>query len=75
MQPEFNLPLCKVNYQGCAVRKIARSPKIPKCEIQGTQHKSYMIFFWSPEEHSPGYAMSPLELSESPGYPMKVMRI
>ena len=28
--------------QGCALRKITRSPKVPNYEIQGAQHKAYM---------------------------------
>ena len=27
--------------QGCTLRKITRGPKVPNCEIQGTQHKAY----------------------------------
>ena len=30
------------NGQGCALRKITRSPKVPNYEIQGAQHKAYM---------------------------------
>ena len=29
-------------FQGCALRKITRSPKVPNYEIQGAQHKAYM---------------------------------
>ena len=28
--------------QGCALRKITRSPKVPNYELQGAQHKAYM---------------------------------
>ena len=31
-----------VHGQGCALRKIIRSPKVPNYEIQGAQHKAYM---------------------------------
>ena len=31
-----------LQYQGCALRKIIRSPKVPNYEIQGAQHKAYM---------------------------------
>ena len=31
-----------INGQGCALRKITRSPKVPNYEIQGAQHKAYM---------------------------------
>ncbi len=29
-------------FQGCALRKITRSPKVPNYKIQGAQHKAYM---------------------------------
>ena len=31
-----------VDRQGCALRKITRSLKVPNHEIQGAQHKVYM---------------------------------
>ena len=30
------------NVQGCAPRKITRSPKVANYEIQGAQHKAYI---------------------------------
>ena len=33
--------ICKLN-QGCVLRKITRSPKVPNYVIQGAQHKAYM---------------------------------
>ena len=40
--------------QGCALRKITRSPEVPNYEIQGAQHKAYMKKGKAPLEHSPG---------------------
>ena len=37
---EIQTPLSP--HQGCALRKITRSPNVPNYEIQGTQHKAYM---------------------------------
>ena len=34
--------LCHDYFQGCALRKITKNPKVPNYEIQGTQHKAYM---------------------------------
>ena len=31
-----------IGIQGCALRKMTRSPKVPNYEIQGAQHKAYM---------------------------------
>ena len=30
------------NKQGCALRRITRSPKVPSYKIRGAQHKAYM---------------------------------
>ena len=38
--------------QGCALRKITRSSKVPNCEIQSAQRKAYIkkrMFIWSPK--------------------------
>ncbi len=44
--PYIQFVVMKINFeqysQGCALRKITRSPKVPNYEIQGVQHKAYM---------------------------------
>ena len=38
----FSSLIIIIIFQGCALRKITRSPKVPNYEIQGAQHKAYV---------------------------------